>query len=474
MRKLLFLLALIVFLPHAAHAATMNVLPPTRSVSAGDTLTVRVSVNTAGVAINEAGGTLTYPSDLLDVVGVSKASSIFTLWVEEPAAGAGGISWDGGVPTPGYSGADGTIVTVTFRAKKAGSGVLALSGAAVRANDGLGTNVLTSTSPASFSIGQAPAAPPASPVPVAPAAPSAPAGVTLSSKTHPDQNAWYSDPNPVMEWTLPSNADAIEVLASDTKGETPTVSYKPSVKEKQIEDLADGTWYFNLRYRANGVWSSVSSYRLNIDATPPAVDTHSFVYDGGARSLSLSVAASDKLSGVAGYDVMIDGGEPKHLSPDAFAGGPYLLPERDAGTHTATLRIYDRAGNYTDLSEQFTVPVSVLDTPVFMVGSFVVTLFALLLLMGLISLLSLAAAVAACWLLYKRTGVPAIRKRANRQMVHRAFGLMRQDLEKHVRALRKARDGKELTKAEADLGEGMNSNLNDLERYLNQETDLLE
>lgn len=476
--KRFLLIALVLFTTsaHAAVAATLSVLPPTRSATTGDLITIRVSTNTQGVAINQGEGTLTFPTNLLEVVSVSKTPSIFTLWVDEPtySNGAGTVSWNGGVPTPGYSGADGTIVTITMRAKQTGSATLALTNAAIRANDGKGTDVLSATSPASLAINAGTPPAPQNPIPVTPLAPTAPGDLTLSSKTHPNQDAWYADANPIIDWTLPKNADALEVLASNTAGDTPTVSYKPSVKEKQVTDLADGTWYFNLRYRVGGVWSTVSSYRLNIDTTPPVVATHSFVYDGAAHSLAVSVSASDTTSGIARYELSIDGGAAKKLSSDVFAGGAYLLPERDAGTHTVMLRAVDRAGNTTDISEQFSVEVSVLDTPVFMVGSFAITLLAVLAFMALLSLVSLAAAIAAWYLLVTRHEKPAARKRGNRQAVHRTFGLIRDDLARHVRALRKARDGKELSKAESDLGEGMNANLNDLERYLNEETDLLE
>lgn len=472
------LIALLVFafvVPGFASAATVSVLPPTRAVTVGDLMTVRVSVNTAGVAINQGEGTLTYPSGLLDVVSVSKSSSIFSLWVGEPAnAGAGLITWNGGLPTPGYSGGDGTMLTVVFRAKAAGTGVLALADAAVRANDGLGTDVLERTSPASFTIAAAAVPPPANPVPATPVVTQSSTGVSISSPSHPDQSAWYMDADPVMRWTLPSNADAVQVIAAETPGATPSVTYKASVTEKKVNDLSDGTWYFNLRFRANGVWSAISSYTLHIDTTPPVVENHLFAYDEAARSLSLALTATDVHSGIKGYELVIDDEKPTALSPDTFATGPYLLSFQKSGTHSVSLSIIDRADNRTAITERVVVPVSVLDTKLFAIGPVVVTLLGALLMMALVSIASLLVAIGACYLLVTRHGAPAARRRANRETVHKAFGLMRQDLAKHVRALRKARDGKELTRAEGDLGEEMNANLTDLERYLNEHTDLLE
>ncbi len=475
MRHILLFVFLVFALPASVSAATVSVLPPTRAAAVGDLLTVRVSVNTQGVAINQGEGTLTYPSNLLDVVSVSKSSSIFTLWVAEPTTpGAGLVTWNGGLPTPGYSGGDGTMLTVVFRAKAAGTGALALADAAVRANDGLGTDVLERTSPASFTIAAAAVPPPANPVPATPVVVPSSTEVSIFSPSHPDQSAWYRDADPVVRWTLPSNADAVQVIAAETSGATPSVTYKASVTEKKVNDLSDGTWYFNLRFRANGVWSAISSYTLHIDTTPPVVENHLFAYDEAARSLSLALTASDALSGITGYELAIDDEKPTVLSPDTFATGPYLLSFQKSGTHSVSLSIIDRAGNHTAITERVVVPVSVLDTKLFTIGPVVVTLLGALLMMALVSIASLLVAIGACYLLISRHGAPAARRRANRATVHKAFGLIRQDLEKHMRALRKARDGKELTKAEGDLGTQMNSNLNDLERYLNEHTDLLD
>jgi hypothetical protein len=87
-------------------------------------------------------------------VSLTKNSSIFSLWVEEPkfSNNSGTITLNGGLPNPGYLGTNGNVVSITFKAKKPGTASLIFSNALIRENDGLGTNILTGTNQAFISI----------------------------------------------------------------------------------------------------------------------------------------------------------------------------------------------------------------------------------------------------------------------------------------------------------------------------------
>ena len=110
----------------SASAASLYLSPSSSNVSAGNIISTKVSVDTSGKSINNAEGTIQFPSDLLDVVSISKGSSIFSLWVEEPkfSNGEGKITFNGGLPNPGYVGSGGNIISITFRAKKAGTATI--------------------------------------------------------------------------------------------------------------------------------------------------------------------------------------------------------------------------------------------------------------------------------------------------------------------------------------------------------------
>ncbi len=146
--------------PCDLNAASIGVYPSTPSVTVGNIVSVKVIVSTESKFINNTEGVLSYPTDLLEPISISKSSSIFNLWVEEPKFNSGGsVSFNGGLPTPGYNGSSGEVVTVVFKAKKTGTASLIFSDSAIRENDGLGTNVLNGYKNGSIIITEAPKSP---------------------------------------------------------------------------------------------------------------------------------------------------------------------------------------------------------------------------------------------------------------------------------------------------------------------------
>ncbi|HLP86578.1 MAG TPA: cohesin domain-containing protein [Candidatus Paceibacterota bacterium] len=134
------------FAPSRLFAASLSILPNPSNISTGGTTVMKVYVNTEGKSINNAEAVIQFPVDTLQVVSISKSSSIFSLWVEEPSFSniTGKINFNGGIPTPGYIGSNGYIASITFKAKTAGVAPIIFLSGAVRENDGLGTDILTS------------------------------------------------------------------------------------------------------------------------------------------------------------------------------------------------------------------------------------------------------------------------------------------------------------------------------------------
>jgi len=147
------ILGAIFFVDHV-QAATLNLSSSATKVKIGDPVTVTVYVNTQSKAINNAEAIINLPKDLLEFVSIDNQGSIFPSWVEQPrySKQSGNISFNGGVPTPGYNGGNGEIFSVILRAKSAGDAEIFFSDAAVRANDGLGTNVFSGNSNLTISI----------------------------------------------------------------------------------------------------------------------------------------------------------------------------------------------------------------------------------------------------------------------------------------------------------------------------------
>lgn len=483
MQRLLRILLVIILgalsLPLSTFAATLSLSPASPTVNAGDIVTVRLLVNTQGVPINQGEGTLRFPTDMLEVVSASKASSIFTLWVEEPSYSnqSGTVSFDGGLPTPGYTGSSGTVLSITFLAKKKGTATLSLSESAIRANDGLGTDVLSYAGGSTITITDTTTAPSPSPS-EAPQTPSAPASAVgegaitnLTSTSHSNQDAWYQNTSPLMTWVLPKGATAIQTIVDKDKNATPSVTYKPAIVERRISGLEDGIWYFNIRARIGTTWGPVSSYTLRIDTTAPQfTKTPTVTYDAAQQRIVLSdIAATDTTSGLNRYEVHIDGGEPSIITPESIVAGSATVPFKTAGTHTLIFRAVDYAGNQTETASIVNVPTPLADQVLWSIGSLAITFGSFALLILLITLIALIAAITAWYKLYILKAGAKSRIEKRDKLLHRSLRIYKEELERHLRTLERAGTKRELTDEEADLNEDLKKNVDDLERYLAKE-----
>lgn len=106
------------------------------------TIDVDVQVSSK-VPLNAVGATMTYPKDMVEVVGVSKKRSFFDLWTEDTIIrdDAGEVVFSGGTLRQGGLIGNGTVLTVTLRALKAGNATLELKNTQVLASDGHGSAI---------------------------------------------------------------------------------------------------------------------------------------------------------------------------------------------------------------------------------------------------------------------------------------------------------------------------------------------
>lgn len=147
-----------------------------RTVEAGQTFAIPVQVSTAaGESMNAVSATVRFPQSRLRVVSVAD-NGIIDLWAEKPAYSntEGTVTFQGVAYNPGFTGTNGRVLTVTFRALSAGEANLSFVDASVLANDGNGTEILTNARTAAITIEAAPPKPapaPEAPQPVPPAAP---------------------------------------------------------------------------------------------------------------------------------------------------------------------------------------------------------------------------------------------------------------------------------------------------------------
>lgn len=340
----------LLFAPLLAEAATLSARPLTTKVVAGGVFTVSVDLNSQGKTINNAEAVISYPPELVEVQSVSTGGSIFSLWVE-PATfsnGSGTITFNGGAPNPGYTGSGGHILSAKFKAKAAGTAQISISSAAIRENDGLGTNVLTGQSGGQISITeQKQTTPDSAEQPASPVSQPAPAGaVVVTSATHPNSEAWYKETKAIFAWKLPRGITASQTSLDKTAGAVPRVLRRPAVSTITVDNITSGVWYFNARFLSAQGWSPVTTYKIQVDTTPPENVT---VVPASAENqrAAPAIIATDAHSGIDYYMVGIDDTNPVRLT--AVQGETEIaIPGISAGTHQVVVQAFDRAGNMAE------------------------------------------------------------------------------------------------------------------------------
>lgn len=357
-----------------AKAATLYFSPSSVQTISGSTFSVGVRVNTAGQSINAAQGSATFDSEKLEVVSISKSGSIFNLWTQDPtfSNSDGTIDFEGGIPNPGYSGSLGLILTVSFRAKASttvsGSTPVSLISGAILANDGQGTNILSSLGQVSVAISPS-ITTPSTNQPSPPSAPTNVAGApSVESSTHPDSTKWYSNANPSFSWTLPSDVTGVSYLITDRSASNPGPKSDGLTDHVSFTNIGDGIHYFHIKFQRNGAWGPIAHYQFNIDTQPP----HEFQIEvvGGNQPESdktppnISFSTTDDLSGVDHYEVKIgDGGNWTTVSTDQ-AGKPYQPLFNRAGEQTVYVKAVDKAGNSITSSVSVTVSALAVMSPI--------------------------------------------------------------------------------------------------------------
>lgn len=340
-------------------AATLYFSPSSGSYTLGQSFNAAVYVSSSGATMNAASGVISFPNNKLEVVSISKTGSIMSLWIQEPSFSnsAGTVDFEGIVLNPGFSGSSGKIITIQFRTKTEGSALVSFSIGSVLANDGQGTNILSTLGSANYSITR-------SKTTTSVIAINTLVAPQIISSTHPDPEKWYQSTIAKFSWKAPDGITATRLLIGKRPTSIPTVYYSGAITQKTIDDLEDGVWYFHAQLKNEFGWGSVAHFKLQVDTTPPASFEIKFIRDVKETDNprpAVFFTVSDSVSGIDFYKIKIDGDEFVEVKKDISSDNPYIIPFQKPGEHTILVKAYDKAGNYTTSSEEFViVPI---DTP---------------------------------------------------------------------------------------------------------------
>lgn len=366
-----------------AAGASLFFTPSVGTYVIGDKFTISVKAFVGGANINAAEGLIAFDRNYLEVAGVSDAGSIFSLWTTQPSFSnsAGTISFGGGIQAPGFSGQQGKVMSITFRAKAVGSGLVRFSSGAILSNDGKGSNILESMGSANFTIAakETVAAAAESAASSTAAASAKKAGAVtniepidsldteatdeyikpyIASVTNPDQNAWSNNNDIQLQWEVPKNATGLSwALTRDFKTD-PESKPQALIGNKAFENVEDGMWFFHLKFYDGKKWGTVGRFRLLVDTSRPSPLVIT-VRQNDANSLpKLLFKTTDNTSGVDHYEVFVNSFEDKEFSlPEDQAQDQLAvqLTNLEYGKHTALIKVVDKAGNETVSTTEFEV-----------------------------------------------------------------------------------------------------------------------
>jgi len=378
-----FSIAFLLFLTvGVSEAATLYLVSKSSNYQIGDEFEVEVKVESEEDSINATQATISFPSDILEVVGVDKSNSTFNFWVQEPSFSNedGKIVFIGGT-SKGVTGSSLHIVKIKFKAKGTGEAELSLSDSVITANDGKGTNILSdienlaigvgvrttiSTPPVSEVVEKEEVVVPKPQVVERPAvtASELPGAPEISVPFYPDPEKWYNyitwdnkggETNAL--WEVPDDVISFAFQVDQNPNSVPTKAEEKLYNGKSFYVFDEGISYVHVRFKNNLGWGPTAHYRIAIDTTAPLsfeAKMDPLITDNPSPVISFE--AKDILSGISHALLIVDGKEGVRVE-----GEEVLLPLQEPGVHNLVVRIFDRAGNSVEDDLQF--EILPLDTP---------------------------------------------------------------------------------------------------------------
>ena len=351
-----FVLGVLVFLnPLWAFAANLEIRPVIGTYKQNTNFSVTVNVSSPEQAMNAASARITFPTDKLQVVSISKSGSIVDFWAQEPtfSNSIGEIKLEGVVLTPGYKGDSGKLLTITFKGKSTGLANVRIGSSAILANDGIGTSILRNVTNAVFTITEPVEEKPevikiedlkpiTEETPVVDENEACEPDSIITSSTHPGV-VWRRENSAAFSWDIDKDTLASKISFDNNPDTEPTHINSPAIVEKRYENVEDGIWYFHLSLQNNSGWSKTEHFKIKIDHTPPTIEAEEIKRsDLTDPKPIISVKFEDKTSCVKNFELSINN---EKIEYEKLPNGNIKLETISPGEHELVITAYDRAGN---------------------------------------------------------------------------------------------------------------------------------
>lgn len=317
--------------------STLAIDPPSRIYDTHYDQQVNLTIDSGGEPVNAVQVVIDFDPLAVMVKKVDLARSICRpdLVVQNSVDPTGHINIICGTPTPGYNKAGGIIATLTLSSLAPGRVTLHYNVKTnIRANDGIGTNVLRLATDGVYYFVDS----------------NAPTQPIIYSPTNPNSDQWYAGKNVRFTW---SGFGTIVRYSFSADQNTPPDTVLANASSLVVHPSSDGLYYLNMQALTNGSYGTVYHFPIRVDMGPPKaaqikVDASSV---GRGAIVRAHLQAQDTTSGLQRtFYLRVDKGIFYPVGQDVN------LSFDKTGTHTLTMRALDQAGNYVDSST--TVKVS--------------------------------------------------------------------------------------------------------------------
>ncbi|HXK38068.1 MAG TPA: cohesin domain-containing protein [Candidatus Paceibacterota bacterium] len=345
-----------------AEAAQYQFSPTPVSTVVGKPFTVTVNIS-SDKAYNAGGATLKYDPSALSASRVAKDGSAFSIWAVEPAisASAGTVTFEGGHTAP-ITG-DKKVVQVTFTAKKEGATSISVDKGSILAGDGSGADMYVAGAALAVTVGPGGYT---EPTPTATPADTGsgsdggsktdlPEAPIVTSLTHPKEDVYSGAPTAKFSWELPLDVTVVRAEVDQSTSTVPKQSYDPAIADKEFRDFKEGENYIHIRYKNGSGWGPTTHRKFMVDRAAPLEFTVTATVPEKENNVTLAFSTSDELSGLASYEIVLDGGQPKKISLAEVKDGKYPLLAVPNGSHSAKIVAYDVGGNKREAEAAFMV-----------------------------------------------------------------------------------------------------------------------
>ena len=145
-------LALVLFSPASSFAAEVFFDSKEDVFTDGEDLLIEVLLNTEEESLNAIEGKIMFPGDILEVREILEGNSAINFWVDKPSFNNSGEIYFSGITPGGFSGSRGLMLSVIFKAKKSGEGMISAGEFKILKNDGIGTSASIKISTLGFMV----------------------------------------------------------------------------------------------------------------------------------------------------------------------------------------------------------------------------------------------------------------------------------------------------------------------------------